>query len=211
MASRAAAGESEPPAGRGGITPSVMSRCSAQLVSGRRIARVLLDRGIRVRVVETDPEHARALAEALPEAQVFHASWTDRDFLRRERLGRATAAVFALNDDAETLYAAVLAKVHGVRVTIAILRDPDAEEVFDAAGVDSAIDPAAEPAEVMVRFAHDPRTRQIAMLDDDRFEVLDIAVRADSRLTGRALAGAAADHERDRRDRPGRAGAVSRR
>ncbi len=155
---------------------------------GATIARVLLDRGIRVRMVEADAERARELADALPEAQVFHASWSDRDFLRRERIGRATAAVFALDGDAENLYAAVLAKAHGVRVTLAILRDPDAEEVFDAAGVDSAIDPAAETAEVMVRFAHDPRTRQIAMLVDDRFEVLDIAVRPDSRLTGRTLA-----------------------
>jgi hypothetical protein len=32
----------------------------------------------------------------------------------------------------------------------------------------------------MVRFAHDPRTRQIAMLDEDRFEVIDIAVRPDA-------------------------------
>lgn len=40
----------------------------------------------------------------------------------------------------------------------------------------------------MVRFAHDPRTRQIAMLDEDRFEVLDIAVRPDSRLAGKPLA-----------------------
>ena len=40
----------------------------------------------------------------------------------------------------------------------------------------------------MVRFAHDPRTRQIAMLDEDRLEVLDIAVRPDSRLVGRPLA-----------------------
>lgn len=155
---------------------------------GATIARVLLDRGIRVRMVEADAERARELADALPEAQVFHASWSDRDFLRRERIGRATAGVFALHGDAESLYAAVLAKAHGVRVTLAILQDPEAEEVFDAAGVDSAIDPAAETAEVMVRFAHDARTRQIAMMDDDRFEVLDIAVRADSRLTGRALA-----------------------
>ena len=44
------------------------------------------------------------------------------------------------------------------------------------------------PAEVMVRFAHDPHTRQVAMLDEDRFEVLDIAVRPDSRLVGRPLA-----------------------
>src|SRR5581483_7311680 len=155
---------------------------------GATIARVLLERGNRVRMVEADPERARELADALPEAQVFHASSSDRDFLRRERIGRATAAVFALDGDAENLYAAVLAKAHGVRVTLAILRDPDAEEVFDAAGVDSAIDPAAETAEVMVRFAHDPRTRQIAMLVDDRFEVLDIAVRPDSRLVGRPLA-----------------------
>jgi trk system potassium uptake protein TrkA len=37
----------------------------------------------------------------------------------------------------------------------------------------------------MVRFAHDPRIRQIAMLDDDRFEVLDLTVRPDSELAGR--------------------------
>lgn len=155
---------------------------------GATIARVLVDRDIRVRVIETDAQRARELADALPETQVFHASSSDRDFLRRERIGRATAAVFALNDDAENLYAAVLAKIEGVPVTIAILRDREAAEVFDAAGVGSAIDAAAETAEVMVRFAHDPRTRQIAMLADDRFEVLDIAVRSDSRLTGRPLA-----------------------
>jgi trk system potassium uptake protein len=82
----------------------------------------------------------------------------------------------------------VLAKVHGVRFTIVVLVDPGAGEVLHAADVDATIDPAAETAEVMVRFAHDPRTRQIAMVDDDRFEVLDIAVRPDSRLAGRPLA-----------------------
>jgi hypothetical protein len=38
----------------------------------------------------------------------------------------------------------VLARVHGARFTVAILGDRRAGEVFDAAGVDSAIDPAAE-------------------------------------------------------------------
>ena len=37
----------------------------------------------------------------------------------------------------------------------------------------------------MVRFAHDPRIRQIAMLDEDRFEVLDLTVRAESALVGK--------------------------
>jgi trk system potassium uptake protein TrkA len=152
------------------------------------LARVLLDRGIGVRLVESDRQRAHELAEGVPGARVFHASGFDRAFLRRERIGDATAAVFAVGDDARSLYAAVLAKVSGARFTIAVLTDPGAAEVFHAAGVDATIDPAAETAEVMVRFAHDPRTRQIAMLDDDRFEVLDIAVRPGSRLAGRPLA-----------------------
>ena len=41
---------------------------------GTTIARVLLDRGIRVRFVEGRAERAREVAEELPEARVFHAS-----------------------------------------------------------------------------------------------------------------------------------------
>ncbi|MGH3265455.1 MAG: NAD-binding protein, partial [Trebonia sp.] len=122
------------------------------------VARVLVDRGIRVRLVESDRQRAHELADAVADVRVFHASAFDRAFLRRERIGDAAAAVFALGDDARSLYAAVLAKVHGARFTIAVLVDPDAAEVFHAAGVDATIDPAAETAEVMVRFAHDPRT-----------------------------------------------------
>jgi trk system potassium uptake protein len=38
-----------------------------------------------------------------------------------------------------------------------------------------------------VRFAHDPRIHQIAMLEGDRFEILDITVRPDSQLVRRPL------------------------
>lgn len=70
---------------------------------GATIARVLLDRGTGVRLVERDAQRARELADALDGARVFHASAFDRDFLRRHRGGRATAAVFALGDDADSL------------------------------------------------------------------------------------------------------------
>jgi trk system potassium uptake protein TrkA len=39
-------------------------------------------------------------------------------------------------------------------------------------------------AEEIVRFAHDPRIRQLAMLEGDRFEILDITVREQSKLVG---------------------------
>jgi trk system potassium uptake protein TrkA len=149
---------------------------------GTTIARVLLHRGIRVRFVEGRAERAREVAEMMPEARVFHASAFDPEFFTRERIGRATAAVFALNDDPGNLFSAVLAKVQGVRLTIALAHDQTSLEVYERGGVDVAINPRQVIAEELVRFGHDPRIRQIAMLDDDRFEILDLTVRADSEL-----------------------------
>src|SRR5215211_579582 len=136
---------------------------------GTTIARVLLERGIRVRIVDADRERVRQIAERLPGLRAFHAHAFDPEFLEHERIGRATAAVFALNDDARNLYGAVLAKRHGVRMTIALAHDEVSVEVYEAGGVDITINPRQVTAEEMVRFAHDPRIRQIAMLEQDRF------------------------------------------
>ena len=152
---------------------------------GSTIARVLLARDVRVRLVDSDHERAMQAAEALPEARVFCAHAFDPEFLERERIGRASAAVYCLNDDAKNLYAAVQSRVHGVRLTIALAHDPGSVSVYEQGGVDVAINPRQVIAEELVRFAHDPRIRQIAMLEDDRFEILDLTVRADSELANR--------------------------
>jgi len=154
---------------------------------GTTIARVLLERGLRLRIVDAQRERAREVAEALPDVRCFHAHAFDSEFLERERIGRATAAVFCLNDDAKNLYGAVLAKGHGVRMTIALVHDPVSVEVYERGGVDVAINPRAVTAEEMVRFAHDPRIRQIAMLESDRFEILDLTVRPESAFADTAF------------------------
>jgi trk system potassium uptake protein len=151
---------------------------------GTSTARALLHQGIRVRLVESNGQRALAVSELLPEARVFHSTGIDPEFLEREHIGRSEAAVFAMRDDAKNYYAATLAKLHGVGVTIAVVHDAVSMEVFERAGVDVAINPRLLTAEEIVRFARDPRTKQVAMLEQDRFEVLDITVRPESKLAG---------------------------
>ena len=149
---------------------------------GTAVARVLLEQELGVRIIEADRERAVKVAAELPDARVYHATGIDPEFLERERIGSAKAAVFAMRDDAKNHYAATLAKLHGVDFTIAIVHDAISMEVFERAGIDVAINPRSITAEEIVRFAHDPRTQQVAMLEGDRFEILDITVRPDSRL-----------------------------
>jgi trk/ktr system potassium uptake protein len=150
--------------------------------TGVAIAGVLLNQRIRVRLVESSEERAREVAEELPDARVYCVSGVDAEFIERERIGQAQAAVFAMPEDAKNLYAAMLARVHGLGFTIGIVHEPVSVGVFERAGIDVAVDPRSVAAEEIVRFAHDPRVRQLAMLEGDRFEILDITVRETSKL-----------------------------
>jgi len=154
---------------------------------GSAIARVLLSQGISVRIIEASREQALRAAEALPKARVFHASGFDADFLERERIGQAQAGIFAMRDDAKNQYAASLAQVRGMPFTVAIAHEAVSVGAFDKAGIDVSINPRAVTAEEIVRFAHDPRTQQVAMLEGNRYEVLDVTTRESSRYIGMAF------------------------
>ncbi len=151
---------------------------------GTAIARMLTAQGIGVRLIEPDRERARDVAEELPACRVYSTSGIDADFLERERIGRAQAAVFAIKEDAKNHYAATLARVHGVGFTIAIVHDAISTPVYELSGVDVTINPRGVTAEEIVRFAHDPRTQQVAMLEGDRYEVLDITTQPTSEYVG---------------------------
>ncbi|MGD0273953.1 MAG: Trk system potassium transporter TrkA [Gaiellaceae bacterium] len=153
--------------------------------TGVAIARVLLSQGSRVRIVEFNSRRAHEIAEFLPHARVLEATGMDPDFLDRERIGNAEVAVFAMREDAKNHYAATLAKLHGVPFTIAIVHDAASVEVFERSGIDVALNPRLITSEEIVRFAHDPRTRQVSMLERNRFEILDVTVRADNELIGK--------------------------
>jgi trk system potassium uptake protein TrkA len=151
---------------------------------GVAIARMLLAQGSRVRLIESNRERALLVAEELPQARVFNATGLEPDFFERERLGQAEAGVFAMRDDAKNHYAATLGKMKGLQFTIAVVHDAHSVEVLERAGLDVAVNPRLVTAEEMVRFAHDPRTQQVAMLEGDRFEVLDLVVRETSEYVG---------------------------
>ncbi len=154
---------------------------------GSAIARVLLDQGISVRMVEASGEQSRRAAEALPKARVYNATGFDPDFLERERIGQSQAGIFAMRDDAKNQYAASLARVHGIPFTIAIAHEAVSIAAFEQAGIDVSVNPRGVTAEEIVRFAHDPRMQQVAMLEGNRYEVLDVTTRASSRYIGTAF------------------------
>ena len=153
--------------------------------TGRAVARVLCDQGFTVRILDRDPATARRCAEEIERAHVFCADATDPRFLERENIARADVVVCCTDSDERDLLICLLAKSLGVRTAIAVVGSPELVPIFEQVGVDHALNQRLEVAEEIVRFTHDPRTRALAMLENDRVEVLELEIRAGSALIGR--------------------------
>jgi trk system potassium uptake protein TrkA len=155
---------------------------------GRQTADVLSEEGIGTRLIEPDPEHARVLAEALPDTTVLNADPTDQEFLEREHIAEVDVVVAALGNDEQNLLAGLLAKRMGADRAIAVVEEGSYIDLFEAVGIDVAVNPRKAIAEEITRFTRERHAENVAMLESDRAEVLEIEVDEASVLTGRPIA-----------------------
>jgi len=154
---------------------------------GFQVARLLEQRGFRPRLIERDPDRARQLAEDLPKTTVMESDATDRSFLEREHVGDADVVVTALDNDEKNLLAALLAKRLGAERTVSLTETGAYVELFEAVGVDVAVNPRETVAEEITRFTREQRAENVAIIEDDRAEVLELTITGESSLAGRPI------------------------
>jgi len=154
---------------------------------GYHVARLLEDQGIKPRLVEQNSERARELAEKLPKTTVLESDGTNRDFLERERVDEADAVVAALRNEERNLLTSLLAKRLGAGRAVAVVRDTEYVDLFEEVGVDVAVNPREATAEEITRFTRERRAENVALVENDRAEVIEIEVDGESILAGRPI------------------------
>jgi trk system potassium uptake protein TrkA len=160
---------------------------------GYHTAHSLETRGFHPRLIERDPERARRLAERLPETTVMEHDATDQAFLEREHVGEADLVVAALDNDEKNLLVSLLAKRAGADRTVAVVEAGAYADLFETVGVDIAVNPRRLTAEEITRFTRENRMENVALIESDLAEVLEVQIDADSVLANRPLSESAAD------------------
>ena len=154
---------------------------------GYQTARLLEERGLSPRLIEQDPDRARWLAEELPGTLVMEHDATDTDFLAREHVDEADIVVAALDSDERNLLVSVLAKRIGTDRVVAVVDNGEYVTLFEEIGIDVAINPRQVTAEEIIRFTYGGIAENVAVLEDDRAEVLEIQLTDASDLVGRSI------------------------
>jgi trk system potassium uptake protein TrkA len=154
---------------------------------GYHVARLLETRGFRPRPIEQDAERARKLAEDLPDTLVMQSDATDLEFLEREYVGEADVLVATLDADEKNLLVCLLARRLGVQRTVAVIETAEYVDLFEAVGVDIAVNPREVVAEEITRFTREGGAENIALIESDKAEVLEVEVDDASVLAGRPI------------------------
>lgn len=181
------------------LAPEVSPEKSAEVVViggsevGYHVCRLLEERGLSPRLVEQESDRARQLAEDLPETLVMESDATDMGFLEREHIGDADILVSTLDSDEKNLLECLLAERLGVERTVAVIDRTSYVDLFETVGVDVGLSPREVVAEEITRFTQSGSAENIAFIETDKAEVLEIELDDSSPLVGRTIRDAVGD------------------
>ncbi len=139
------------------------------IVGGGRIARylslLLIKMGMRVKIIEINPETAASLAEEIPEAIVINADGTDIEVLSGENMPEFDAFVALTNRDEDNIMTAISALQSGVERVIAKSSRQNYNDVLNKLGLDCVVSPKLITADHIIHLVRGLQNSEGAVME----------------------------------------------
>jgi len=108
---------------------------------GSYVAKILERSRISVKLVESRIDRCEQISDILKGVKIVCGDATDIEFLAEEEVGKSDAVVAATESDEKNLLICLLAKNLGVKTTIAKVERGEYVKLFEAVGIDIALNP----------------------------------------------------------------------
>lgn len=166
----------------------------AMLMGGSRIAvylaRMLLDVGVDVTVVERDRERCDRLLDLIPKAHIVFGDATRSDVLLEDGLGSADAFVALTGEDGDNIITSMYARDCGVAKIVAKVNREHFSDILESSGLDSIVTPKDLVAQQLARYVRamsnslDSSMETLYRLADGQIEALEFKIGSGSALVG---------------------------
>jgi len=151
---------------------------------GLGVARALSDKGIKVKLIDNDPERALIAAEEMHNVLVFKGDATDTETLEEAGVESADYFLALTGDDENNVLSALLAKNLGAERTTVLYTKPDYIDVIEAIGVDRAISVRLSVANEILSLLHIGGVAHVALVEEGKAEVLEVNITQKSKILG---------------------------
>ncbi len=167
------------------------------IIGGGRIslylARILLDSGIKVKIIEQDMERCRVLSEALPKAAVICGDGGDKQILIEEGIDIVDSFVTLTGNDEENILLSLFAKTRGVDKIITKVNGESFTDLLSTLDIGTVISPKAVTSERIVKLTRSLQApegssvRALYRIVGDKAEAVSFSVGDNSEFVGKRV------------------------
>jgi trk system potassium uptake protein TrkA len=155
---------------------------------GYYLADSLSQRGIKVKIIESDVERCKELADKLQNnVLVIHGNGTDINLLEEEDLADMDAFIGVTGYDEENLFMSLRAKQLEVGKVISKISRQSYIHIIERLGIDMAINPVNITASEILKYIRGDKVLSVSLLLDGQAEVVEIIASENLQIIGKPL------------------------
>jgi len=154
---------------------------------GETLARKLAGLGLRVKLIERDPQLCEQLAEELDHVVVLNTEGTDVDTLKHEGIADCDVFVAATADEQTNILCSLLAKSYGAKRAIAVVDRHEFVNLAPSLGVDACVSPRLASASAVLKYVRPFGVTSLVTLQHSNAEVLEVVVPPESAVLHKPL------------------------
>ncbi len=168
---------------------------SVMILGGSRttyyLAKMLLNSGNSVKIIERDRNLCRDLCDALPKAVVIQGDGAHQDLLMEEGLAEQDAFVALTGMDEENILISIFASVQNIPKVISKVNRDEMATLAEKLDLDCIVSPRKIIADIIIRYARalqnslgSSKVETLYKLMDDKAEALEFVAGADLPFLG---------------------------
>jgi len=151
------------------------------------LARQLKQKGHHITIINRDAQHCQLLFKQT-DAMVIHGDGSDKATLEEAGARKADVVLALTPYDQDNLVACQIAqKIYGVPRTIALVNDPENEEIFQKLGVSQAFSSTRVIASLIEQQAHFEDIKRLMPIGEGKIQITDVKLDRDSPAIGKPL------------------------
>ena len=155
------------------------------------LMRLLKNPRFKVRLIESDADLCRQLAERFPGITVIHGTATSLRLMEEEQVGNADYFVACTKVDEDNIMTSLQARKLGVKHVQLIFNKPDYEGVLDelkeTLGVELAVSPRQATVAEVLRYLNIEPYQELAELPGGAGKILEVRVSPESEAINKPI------------------------
>ena len=140
-----------------------------------------------VKILEHDAQRCKMLADLLSRTLVLQGDATDIKVLMEEGVADMDMVITVTNDEGTNLIAALLAKTHGAKEVITLIKRPDLVPLVATLGIDVAISPRLITADAILRHLRRGQVQSMFTSLSTEAETLEMVAMPRAKIVGKPL------------------------